>query len=1168
MLEDRRLLAFDAPILNFDGQGQSGFFLAPPDTVGDVGKDHYIQMINSWDGSQFTVYDKQTGQIELGPITTSSLAAPGSACTLGAGDPIVLYDHLADRWLISEFRPPSAFQNGMCVYISQTSDPTDNQWYNYYVPTITSFPDYPKFAVWPSAYVITTNEGVSAVYALDRTNMLKGAPMRPVVSDFVTPLGGFLFQSLTPADLDGPAGPNGSPAYLMRHRDDELHFGTDPINVDGFGTIPFDPWNDYLEIYAVNVDFDRTELRITQLPDIPVSEFDSELCGEALNCLPQPPLAGGVPAPGLDPIGQVIMNRLQYRNFGDYQTLVGNFTMDTNQLDHAGIRWFELRKTGSGPWKLHQEGTVTPDLDNRFMGSIAMDGKGNIALAYSVTSVNTSPSLRYVGRRASDPLGTMPMGEYTIVDGIGSQDYSPRWGDYSTMSVDPVGDQTFYFTGQYVNGTDWATRIAAMSIERPRSDFPPGPGREISGLKWNDRNGNGVRDPGEPTLSQQKIFIDLNRDGLLGICEPVTYTDQNGRYRFRDLDPGTYQVREILDVGWQQTFPTTAEGTHLVTVFNQGGPVNVDFGNQRVPGVEFTVDYGDAPGPFPTRIDQNGASHKIVPGFSLGPLVDGEANGQPNSLATGDDLNGPDEDGVFFTTDLIPGRQATVEVTVQHGDRPPGLLQAWIDFDADGAWTSPGEQIFRDLSVRQGVNTLTFTVPAWAFVSDTFARFRYGYERGISFDGAAIAGEVEDHLVRIQRGGPTANPDFFTVRRKSVDNDLDVMANDLIRPESPTRIVAVSEPNRGGTVQIAEDGRSVLYTPADGFTGNERFAYVLRDAEGIEDSAAVDVFVQPDLAMLGLRALDLNGSPISQIQVGQEFLLQGFVQDLRPMGTGVFAAYLDVEFPSAAFTALGPIAFGAEYQNGQSGSLTTPGLIDEVGAFDGLERLGTDEYMLFTVPMQAEEVGSFTFVAGPADVQPQHGVLLFDRNDPVPPGFIEYAPFSMTTVGGASQLLRNPRNAMDVNDDTAVSPLDALLVINELNSAGRTPAAHGAGTDQLFLDVNGDSFLSPLDALVVINELNRAKTPAKTMELNAVAAAMANAAATAEGESALEDITASTASLPQRETAQIADDLLAQPQQIFDMQDERTGVLHEELVEEDLSSVLDLISDEVAQIQR
>ncbi len=133
-----------------------------------------------------------------------------------------------------------------------------------------------------------------------------------------------------------------------------------------------------------------------------------------------------------------------------------------------------MRKENGGEWELYQEGNVMPDSDHRFMGSIAMDGQGNIALGYSVTSQYVSPSLRYVGRLASDPLGTMRHGEYPIVDGIGSS-FSFRWGDYATMSVDPEDDSTFYFTGQYVNGTTWATphrRDDVRPRRRPHSTRP------------------------------------------------------------------------------------------------------------------------------------------------------------------------------------------------------------------------------------------------------------------------------------------------------------------------------------------------------------------------------------------------------------------------------------------------------------------------------------------------------------------------------------------------------------------------------------------------------------------------------------------------------------------------------------------------------------------------
>ena len=118
-----------------------------------------------------------------------------------------------------------------------------------------------------------------------------------------------------------------------------------------------------------------------------------------------------------------------------------------------------------------RKGTVAPDGDNRWMGAIAMDGKGNIAVGYNVGSSTTSPGIRYTGRLESDPLGTMPQGEHTLVDGIGNNG-SNRWGDYSAMSVDPVDDETFWFTGEYADNGVWNTRIGAFVLDAPSdNDF-------------------------------------------------------------------------------------------------------------------------------------------------------------------------------------------------------------------------------------------------------------------------------------------------------------------------------------------------------------------------------------------------------------------------------------------------------------------------------------------------------------------------------------------------------------------------------------------------------------------------------------------------------------------------------------------------------------------------
>jgi hypothetical protein len=453
---------FLSPKLNFEGNSFTG--VRPPDTVGDVGPHHYIQMVNDPGGSRVAIYAK-TGVLIAGPFELASLWTSGGACGSGFGDPIVLYDSLADRWLLSEF---ASTGNHLCVYISRTPDPVAGGWFVYDF-TVPEFPDYPKYAVWPDAYYVSTNESSPAAYALDRTQMLNGLPA--TFQRFTAPpLAAFLFNALTPSDLDGKTPPPlGSPNYFIRHRDDEAHNpGTN------------DPTRDFLEIWEFHVDFaDPANSTFTGPTLITVAEFESELCGfEFVGCFPQPDTNVT-----LDPVREVVMWRLQYRNFGTHETLVGNFVVDVDGTDHGGIRWFELRKTNTGPWTLFQEGTQAPDEENRWMGSIAMDKAGNIALGYSVSSEHVFPSIRYAGRLASDPLGTLPQGEGIIIDGTLSQigGAAPfRWGDYSSMNVDPGDGCTFWYTQQYVAATClicgpreiglWGTRIASFRFPSCKHD--------------------------------------------------------------------------------------------------------------------------------------------------------------------------------------------------------------------------------------------------------------------------------------------------------------------------------------------------------------------------------------------------------------------------------------------------------------------------------------------------------------------------------------------------------------------------------------------------------------------------------------------------------------------------------------------------------------------------
>jgi hypothetical protein len=406
-----------------------------------VGNNFYIQMINDSGGSTVRIHNKD-GSVAAGPFALDSLGSGN--CASGLGDPVALFDEAANRWMLSEF---SSAGNRLCVYISQTADPISGGWfaYDFQAP---SFPDYPKYGVWPDAYYVGTNETSSAVYALERSAMLAGG-MASFQRLTVPNLSGFGFQMLIPSDLDGAtAPPAGSPNYFMRHRDDEVHSG---------GTTA---GQDFLEIWEFTVDFaNSANSSITGPTNIGIAEIDSSLCGlTSFACITQPGTATT-----LDPLREVVMNRLQYRNFGTHEVLVGNLSTDVNGADRAGVRWFELRNTGSG-WGLHQEGTYAPAGVSRWMGAISMDGDGNIALGYNASSSSVNPSLRYTGRLAADPLGVMTQAETTLVAGSAAN-ASNRYGDYAAMSVDPADDCTFWFTGQYNPASQWATRIGSFSFD-------------------------------------------------------------------------------------------------------------------------------------------------------------------------------------------------------------------------------------------------------------------------------------------------------------------------------------------------------------------------------------------------------------------------------------------------------------------------------------------------------------------------------------------------------------------------------------------------------------------------------------------------------------------------------------------------------------------------------
>jgi hypothetical protein len=424
--------------MDFEGLGSSflGFAVhaAPPDTNGAVGLSQYVQWVNS----SFAIFDKSTGNLISGPTAGNVLwTGFGGGCeTSNDGDPIVTYDKLADRWVFTQFvvRTQPFMQ---CVAVSTTPDATGS--YNRYSFTYPNFDDYPKMGVWPDAYYLTFNMfngntfvGADAC-AYDRTAMLNGQAATQICFQQGSSVGGLL-----PSDVDGlTSPPGGSPNYMV-------FFGSNS-----------------LQLFKFHVDFVTPgNSTFTGPTSIPVMPF-TPLCNGG-RCVPQP----GV-TQLLDTLADRLMYRLAYRNFGDHESLVVNHSVTAGTS--GGVRWYELQNP-NGAVTVAQQSTFAPDSDFRWMGSIAMDQAGDMALGYSVSSSTTNPTIRVTGRTPSDPASTM-QAETTVVAGGGVQFSATRalsrWGDYSAMQVDPSDDCTFWLTTEYMKSTgvfNWSTHISSFKF--------------------------------------------------------------------------------------------------------------------------------------------------------------------------------------------------------------------------------------------------------------------------------------------------------------------------------------------------------------------------------------------------------------------------------------------------------------------------------------------------------------------------------------------------------------------------------------------------------------------------------------------------------------------------------------------------------------------------------
>jgi hypothetical protein len=458
-----------SPILNFDGQlfPGSGCNCAPPDTNGYVGGTtqfaggnpvaQYVQIVNKG----YQIYNKFTGASIAGPFSIQSIwAGFGGVCTTGFGDPVVLYDKLADRWLVSQFAG-SGVPTDQCIAISQTRDAT-GAYYRYDFHIGSNFFDYPKIGTWPDAYYLSYNVFNSGGTAYLGT--------QPVAFDRAKMLAGLAATAITPGVIGNPAN-NEDPII--------------PSDFDGTVLPPPGAPNTYVEFpdlignnlgkywiwrFHVGVPFGTGMTFTGPDPTSPTAAPYACLCGceSTRSCIPE---LGVVAGNYLDGLADRLMYRFAYRNFGTpsapNESSVCNFSVSSGGV--AAPRWFELKNVTNGPVTTNQEGTYQPDTTWRWMGSVAMDHSGDLAVGYSVSSPTIVPGVRYAGRLSTDPLGTLAQGENAAFAGAGSQtDTSNRWGDYSGMTVDPVDDTTMWYTQEYypsgVTTFNWRTRIMNFRI--------------------------------------------------------------------------------------------------------------------------------------------------------------------------------------------------------------------------------------------------------------------------------------------------------------------------------------------------------------------------------------------------------------------------------------------------------------------------------------------------------------------------------------------------------------------------------------------------------------------------------------------------------------------------------------------------------------------------------
>ncbi len=390
-----------------------------------VGPNHIIQLVNTPGGTSLQIWSKN-GTTLVSPVSLQALSGnPGS------GDPIALYDQLADRFIVTEFiiGNGSTISSGLSILVSRTNDPTQGWFaYRWLNPELTRFPDYPKWAVGPTGlFVHTNNFGVtdqdyknSSFIAFNKNELYSGSPFFRSVR--ITQNIGDAFSTCA-VQLQGSQAPSSGQLFV------------------GFNSSRLASTR--AAVIECNVNWTNNTLTQTNAGNLTMASFSSNVCdGSQDACVRQPGTTQRI-----ETLTRRIMNQPILRVLPDGQSgIVFCFTVNAGS-NTAGIRWAEARK-GSSSWSTFQAATWHPNSNHQFMGSIAYDAAGNIGLAYCTGSSNTFLGIRYTGRKTCDPLNQMTIPETSLRDGNAASTFGQRWGDYSHLVADPNGE-SLWFTSMY-----------------------------------------------------------------------------------------------------------------------------------------------------------------------------------------------------------------------------------------------------------------------------------------------------------------------------------------------------------------------------------------------------------------------------------------------------------------------------------------------------------------------------------------------------------------------------------------------------------------------------------------------------------------------------------------------------------------------------------------------